>query len=153
VKSDRAADPARGETRPIARQIDLIVLHCSATDNPAIRAADIDRWHRNRGFNSIGYHFFIRTDGVLEIGRDLDKAGAHASGYNSHSIGICLNGLSRFTPAQFNTLRALLTGLKPLCPHARLVGHNELNPGKACPVYSVGPFKEFWQSFQPCVKK
>lgn len=39
---------------------DTIIIHCSATRaGQDFTAADIDRWHRQRGFRSIGYHFII----------------------------------------------------------------------------------------------
>ena len=40
---------------------DTIIIHCSATRaGQDITAADIDCWHRARGFWSIGYHYVIR---------------------------------------------------------------------------------------------
>ena len=60
------------------RNIDSIIVHCSATKaGQDFTAADIDCWHRERGFNGIGYHYVIRLDGKLEKGRDVSLAGAH----------------------------------------------------------------------------
>jgi hypothetical protein len=75
------------------RTIDMIIMHCSAV-RPWQRssAADIERWHRERGFSSIGYHYVVRRDGSIEPGRPLQQAGAHCRGYNRHSIGICYEG-------------------------------------------------------------
>ena len=80
--------------------IDSIVIHCSATrEGQDVRASDIDRWHKERGFNQIGYHFVIDLDGTVENGRPLSMAGAHCAdrglsgkSYNLHSIGICYVG-------------------------------------------------------------
>lgn len=82
------------------KTIDAIVIHCSAT--PAgvdYRAADIDRWHKQKGWKMIGYNFVIDLDGTVEVGRPLTMDGAHCntagfSGvpYNKHSIGICYIG-------------------------------------------------------------
>ena len=48
---------------------DTIIIHCSATRaGQDFTAADIDRWHRQRGFRSIGYHFVVRLDGTVEPG-------------------------------------------------------------------------------------
>lgn len=45
---------------------DTIIIHCSATRaGQDITAADIDCWHRARGFWSIGYHYVIRLDGTM----------------------------------------------------------------------------------------
>ena len=60
------------------RNIDSIIVHCSATKAGLdFTATDIDRWHRERGFNGIGYHYVIRLDGRLEKGREIDLPGAH----------------------------------------------------------------------------
>ena len=57
---------------------DTIIIHCSATRaGQDITAADIDCWHRARGFWSIGYHYVIRLDGTIEPGRDVTLDGAH----------------------------------------------------------------------------
>lgn len=75
------------------RDINEIIVHCTAT--PAgrdVSAADIDKWHRERGFDCIGYHYVIRLDGSIEVGRPLDKVGAHCKGHNAHSIGIVYVG-------------------------------------------------------------
>ena len=61
---------------------DTIIIHCSATRaGQDFTAADIDRWHRARGFRSIGYHFVIRLDGTIEPGRDVSLDGAHCTGW------------------------------------------------------------------------
>ena len=62
---------------------DTIIIHCSATRaGQDFTATDIDRWHRQRGFRSIGYHFVIRLDGTIEPGRDVALDGAHCTGWN-----------------------------------------------------------------------
>lgn len=126
-----------------------IVVHCSAT--PAGRdhdAADIDRWHRERGMRAIGYHYVIRLDGTIETGRPQDTIGAHAQGYNSTSVGICLIGgvdandrakaKDTFTEQQKASLYILINKLMKEYPQAALFGHRDL-PGvaKACPSLSV----------------
>lgn len=80
--------------------IDSIIIHCSATRaGQDLRAKDIDRMHRARGFNQIGYNFVIDLDGTVENGRSLSIDGAHCNtkgfsgiSYNKHSIGICYIG-------------------------------------------------------------
>ena len=75
------------------REINLLVIHCTATrSNLPFTQADLERSHRERGFNGIGYHYYIRRDGSIKSTRPLDKVGAHAKGYNAHSIGICYEG-------------------------------------------------------------
>ena len=73
------------------KKIDSIIIHCSATRaGQDIKAKDIDRMHRARGFSQIGYNYVIDLDGTIEAGRPLTIAGAHCVGYNDHSVGICL---------------------------------------------------------------
>lgn len=131
----------------VRKETHFIVVHCSATrPNMDIGAADIDRWHKEKGWKGIGYHDVIRRNGSLEFGREENEVGAHAKGYNSMSVGICLvGGLSQdtwkpennFTKEQFKTLARCLKFYKTLFPHAQIVGHNELDSGKACPCFDV----------------
>lgn len=75
------------------RKIDLIVIHCSATreDRP-FTEHDLDTAHRLRGFDGIGYHFYVRRNGDIKSTRAVERVGAHARGYNAQSIGICYEG-------------------------------------------------------------
>lgn len=123
-----------------------LVVHCSATKvthNTTIE--DLDRWHRERGFRKVGYHFFIDRAGELHAGRELTEIGAHVEGYNQESLGICMAGgldenmnpEDNFTDVQKETLRKLLVALKAYAKNAKVVGHNYLNPHKACPCFDV----------------
>ena len=124
-----------------------IIIHCAATSpSMDIGAMEIERWHRQRGFQCIGYHFVIRRDGTLEYGREVDEVGAHVTGNNSDSIGICLVGgvkesdkktpEKNFTQAQYDTLMMLVDDLKTSYPDAKVYGHNEF-ASKACPCFDV----------------
>ena len=66
------------------RNIDRIVLHCSATPEGKDYSVETIRdWHVNgRGWSDIGYHYVIRLDGSVELGRPIDKIGAHVKGHN-----------------------------------------------------------------------
>ena len=133
------------------RRITLIVIHCSAVKpDQQSSAAQIDSWHRQRGFHlGIGYHYVIRRDGTLEMGRPEYMVGAHCKNHNQHSIGVCYEGglnargdpADTRTEAQKRTMLSLLKELKGRYPRAIIVGHNTLNPLKACPCFNV--FKEF----------
>lgn len=79
-------------TEPM-RTINQIIIHCSATpEGRDYTAADIDRWHRQRGFHGIGYHYVIRLDGTIEHGRPVEQIGAHCKGHNATTIGVCYIG-------------------------------------------------------------
>lgn len=120
------------------RKIDLIVVHCASTpEGKDFTVADIDRWHRQRGFRKIGYHWVVYRDGSIHAGRPESEVGAHVKGYNSHSIGVCyIGGLTSDgkkskdtrTPKQKESLRKLLRSLKQKYPQAKIVGHRDLSP-------------------------
>ena len=75
------------------RKIDMIVIHCSATraDVP-LSPRQLEEMHRQRGFDGCGYHYYVRRDGEICTMRPVDRPGAHAKGYNQHSIGVCYEG-------------------------------------------------------------
>lgn len=122
------------------RSIHFIVVHCAATrPSMDVRASDIDRWHKARGWGGIGYHYLIVRSGLMELGRPESEIGAHAYGYNRHSIGICMAGgiaedgkaaENNFRPQQFNALITLLRELRVRYPGARICGHRDLSPDK-----------------------
>lgn len=130
------------------RNIDHLVVHCSATrPKMDIGAAEIRRWHVDgNGWADIGYHYVIRRDGQLELGRPIETAGAHVAGHNATSIGICLVGgiddalrpQNNFMRAQFERLNALLSELRAQFPMTRILGHRDY-PGvaKDCPCFDV----------------
>lgn len=129
------------------RSTDYIAVHCSASvPNVATDAKTIDRWHRQRGFLMIGYHFVIKTDGTIEPGRDKQAVGAHVENFNSSSIGICLVGgvdadnkpANNFSPEQFAALAGLLKELRKEYPKAVIQGHRDFpKVAKACPSFDV----------------
>lgn len=126
-----------------------VVVHCSATPaNMPVNAALIDKWHRQRGWLKIGYHFVIKRDGSIEEGRKVDEIGAHVEGFNSQSVGVCMAGgcvnvngkllpENNFTPEQFDSLKMLLVHLKATYKGAKIVGHKELDNKKDCPSFDV----------------
>lgn len=132
------------------RKIEKIIIHCSATpEGRNVTTADIDRWHRQRGFNGIGYHYVVYLDGTVHTGRPIAEVGAHCKGQNAKSIGICyIGGLTADssatadtrTTAQKASLRELVKELKAKYGNLSVHGHCEF-AAKACPCFDVG--KEF----------
>ena len=121
------------------REINLIVVHCSATRaDRDFTENDLEVCHRHRGFNGAGYHFYIRKNGDIKNTRPLAKPGAHALGYNAHSIGICYEGGLdvRYRPAdtrtewQKHSLRVLIRTLLMDYPGCRVCGHRDLSPDR-----------------------
>jgi N-acetylmuramoyl-L-alanine amidase len=128
------------------RTIKELIVHCTATpEGKYFDAADIDRWHKQRGWSGNGYHFVILLDGTIEYGRDLKKSGAHTRGRNSSSIGITYIGgmdanmqkaKDTRTEAQKESMLLLLKTLKKLHPEAVIYGHRDFS-SKACPSFDA----------------
>lgn len=138
------------------RRIDKIIVHCSATKaGQDFHAKDIDAWHKARKFRCIGYHYVVCLDGSVERGRHDSEIGAHCSGQNAHSIGVCyIGGLDAHgrpcdtrTDAQKDSLWSLLFLLHQQYPNATIHGHKEY-ANKACPCFDAyfeyKPISENW---------
>ena len=131
------------------RDIDMLVVHCAATKpHMDIGAEEIRRWHKDKGWNDIGYHYVIRRSGEVEKGRDEGIPGAHVAGHNRRTIGICLVGgidedghpEPNFTEEQFVALKQLLNELSIKYGLTRdaIIGHRDFpGVGKSCPCFSV----------------
>ena len=102
------------------------------------------RDHARRGFGQWpGYHVYVRRDGTVHYCRPVTVAGCHVKGWNAHSIGVCYEGghsddpqvryEDNRTAEQLVSLDEVLRVLLEAWPNACLVGHRDLNPGKACP--------------------
>ncbi len=114
------------------RDIKHVVIHCSASANGDARVdrAAIDRWHREKGWQGIGYHFVIEVDGRIAPGRPVVQIGAHVAGENASSIGVCMVGTDRFSEAQWESLRDLCLDLAVDYPQASYWGHRDFSPDK-----------------------
>jgi|DEB0MinimDraft_6_1074348.scaffolds.fasta_scaffold00298_8 N-acetyl-anhydromuramyl-L-alanine amidase AmpD len=138
------------------RQIDMIVVHCTATrpewqsdQTTEAKVAEVKKWHTDKGWSDVGYHYLIDRNGVIVEGRPVERAGAHAKGYNATSIGVAIFGghggtandefEENFTDAQDRSLRRLIAQLRMEFPNiTQIVGHNDLpDVTKACPTFRV----------------
>lgn len=139
------------------RKITEIILHCSATpEGKDFRAADIDRWHRQKGWKCIGYNYVIDLDGKVEGGRSLEMSGAHTIGHNDKSIGICyiggIDGKSnpkdtRTIPqkeSMFALVRQLLLAFNLTIKDVHC--HNEF-ANKACPSFKIEQFRKEYEDW------
>lgn len=147
------------------RDINLLVIHCSATPpGSAIGVDEIRKWHtkpkpEGNGWSDVGYHYVITRDGVIEPGRPVERPGAHARGHNANSIGVCLvGGVDRnqkpdcnFTRLQWGSLSVLVDSLLQAYGPLKVIGHRDLSPDldgdgvidaserlKACPCFDAG---------------
>ena len=133
--------------------VTTVFVHCSATRPEWLAGSPLSekikeftRWHRARGFGTIGYHHVIDRDGTVGKGRDEHMPGAHVANHNTGSIGICLVGghgssendefLDHYTPEQETALRALIEDIKTRAAITKVRGHNEV-AAKACPGFNV----------------
>lgn len=125
-----------------AQPVRLLVIHHSASA-PSTTRAQIDQWHRDRGFAEIGYHWVMEHDGLLLPGRSLALTGAHAEGHNTGSLGLCVTGDNTrddwaWTLMQKNQLAQFVRWFLVFHPGAQVLGHRDL-PGThtACPGLDV----------------
>lgn len=145
------------------REIRKIIVHC--TDSSWGNAQIIDSWHKERGWDGIGYHFLIlnsyptyrslkerrpavENDGLIEEGRPLEKMGAHCRGHNLDSVGIALVGVNAFSKAQIYSLQKLI---KLLLKQFNLsindvYGHYEFDRMKSCPNLDMDWFREWFNN-------
>lgn len=129
------------------REINLIVVHCSATpENKHFSTETIRDWHvKGNKWSDIGYHYVVELDGKVMNGRPLERAGAHTRGFNKSSIGICYVGgmtadmkhpKDTRNQEQKESLLNLLLELKEMFPNAVIKGHRDYSP-KACPSFDA----------------
>lgn len=76
----------------MATKITKLVVHHSASPRDTTTRDMIDRWHKERKFNQIGYHQVIEGNGRIVAGRPESIEGAHAKGANHGSLGVCVVG-------------------------------------------------------------
>lgn len=149
-------------------KIKKLVVHCSASrPKNHTDISTITRDHKLRGFTTVGYHYVILRDGEIQKGRPDTQAGAHVTGHNTGSLGICLVGglndltgkpENNFTDKQFAALSGLLFKLTLAHPQAKILGHRDLSPDlnkngkiekyewvKECPCFDV---QEWWAGQQ-----
>lgn len=129
----------------MSRDIKMIVLHCSASDHGHHDDIEIIRdWHMNgNGWNDVGYHFFIKNNSQLQLGRGIEIIGAHTKGHNKNSIAICLSGNRKFSTGQIGRAVNLINVLLEVyeLDKSCVVGHYELTDKKTCPNIDMDWFR------------
>jgi len=137
------------------RKINQIIVHCTATrpdwwENKTIneQVKEVTRWHLDRGFSDIGYHFLVSRSGEVVQGRPVEKSGAHAKSHNSDSIGVAMFGgfgsdaddlaTEHFTPLQLAATYELIRKLQEQygVKNENVIGHNRIS-SKSCPGFRV----------------
>lgn len=119
-----------------------LILHHAAAKTCS--AEDIHRWHLGNGWSGAGYHFLVRKDGKVYRLRPEKAVGAHASGSNSDSIGICFEGdftSEKMSDAQKNAGKELVAYLKKKYSISKVQKHSDVCstdcPGKNFPFSEI----------------
>ena len=125
----------------------LIVIHSSLTKPNDDDGVEFMRsLHMRQGCVDVGYHYVIRRNGVIELGRPLHAIGNHCKGRDHDSIGICLIGGGNvkgeakspdYTAVQMSSLTHLCCYLVRVYPEADVCGHNRTDTSSLCPVFNV----------------
>lgn len=128
------------------RTINEIIIHSTATPKGMnATAKDIDKWHRAKGYDCIGYHFVILKNGQIQAGRAVGAIGAHCRGHNANTIGIAyVGGLNEHkqsadtrTHAQKDALKSLIRELIKIYPTIKKIsGHRDYS-NTACPSFDA----------------
>ena len=161
-RQHQATQPQLVSTQPVipdTNRLRYLVIHCSAT--PAgrdITEHDIRRWHTSpppagRGWKQVGYSDIIRLDGkcvcLLPYNEDMRvdpwEVTNGVKGINSVSRHICyIGGTDRTmkpwdtrTPAQLEAMKGYVLNALRVYPGILIAGHNQFDPGKACPSFDV----------------
>ena len=128
------------EGRAEMRKIDTLIIHHTAGRKATARdltVAEVDTYHKAKGWDSIGYHYLIRANGKVNAGRPIQKIGAHALGRNAHSIGIALTGYDQFTLDQKTSLTKLIKELCERFPIKSIERHHKYCPGDGLNVEEI----------------
>lgn len=140
-----------GNLKTNGRKVTEIIVHCTATpEGEDYTVDDVRRWHLERGFTDVGYHFLVYRDGTIHVGRPEAVAGAHCTGHNTRSIGVCYVGgcpgrsdkdwqrksRDTRTAKQRAALVRLVGGLKRKYAGAKVYGHRDF-AAKECPGFDA----------------
>lgn len=136
----------------VRRPIEWLIVHCASTKRSMnISKSDVERWHLSRGWNGIGYNFFVKFDGTIERGRNLHNYGAHTVGRsaNKKSIGICIEGgmsedgkpEDTLTPDQWRAIIEIFCSAKKHYPQIKLAAHNQFDK-KPCPCFDIREYAD-----------
>ena len=118
------------------RTVKRIFIHCSDSDwKHHDDISVIRKWHiEENGWDDVGYHFFIRRNGTIQRGRNIEFTPSSQKGYNSRTISICLHGKNKFSKKQFESLKKLCFEIyREYNGKITFHGHREVNSEKTCP--------------------
>lgn len=129
--------------------VDEMNLHCAAVPSgwymkyrdeefvPIIR-----RWHVQRGWKDIGYHYVIPPNGAILTGRPSDQVGAGVVGNNRGVLHVLMiekfeiNSMGKFSDFYTEKQRDAVRSLARTFGITNIKGHNDYAP-KLCPGFKV----------------
>lgn len=122
-------------------KVDSIALH--HMEHPTAGFRDIEAWHLERGFDAIGYNFWIDFQGNVYVGRGWNK-GAAVANQNGHILSIGFQGdfekVNTYMPEpQYQAGVQLIRWIQEKVPTAvKIGGHGDFGatdcPGKFFPL-------------------
>jgi len=127
------------------KKTNKIIIHYTETaEHQEYDVNDVREWHLNRGFSDIGYHFLVKLDGTVQIGRQVDLVGAHCHGQNYDSVGICYVGGKcndgslgdTRTPEQMKSINIVIAFVRSMYGYIPTYGHRDFS-NKDCPGFSA----------------
>ncbi|MCT4565674.1 MAG: N-acetylmuramoyl-L-alanine amidase [Maledivibacter sp.] len=86
----------------------MIIIHHATHSSATV--SDIHRWHLENGWSGFGYHFLVTKDGRIYRDRPENAMGAHCKGYNTSSLGVCMQenyDVEKVSEIQFEALIGL----------------------------------------------
>ena len=128
------------------REINYLIVHCTATQPDAKIESIQNYWRKNLGWKSPGYHYVIKADGEIVPLLSIDKVSNGVAGYNSQIINISyIGGIDKTgkpkdtrTEEQKASILKLLKDLKKRFPSVKIQGHRDFpKVAKACPSFDV----------------
>lgn len=140
------------------REINFIVVHCTATQ-PTAKIEDIKRyWKEVLGWKNPGYHYIIQRNGdiVKLLSEDIPSNGV--AGHNHDSINLSYIGgvdktnkpIDNRSLSQQAAMFDLIVELSERYPKAKILGHRDfVGVHKACPSFDV---REWLRNFTPHLK-
>jgi len=115
------------------RQINRIVIHCTASSQNASVEAILNYFKNVKGWSAPGYHYMISPNGDIENTWPISKVSNGVKGKNSDSLHIAYiggkNGDNR-TDKQKESMLYLIKHLKDQLGDIPVVGHRDLSPDK-----------------------
>jgi N-acetylmuramoyl-L-alanine amidase len=140
------------------REINYIVLHCTATKQTATVESIMRNWREIQHWKNPGYHYIIEANGNIRNLQAEAKIANGVANHNANSIHVCyIGGIDKDgkasdtrTPEQLAAMKDIIIQLHQNYPRAAIKGHRDFSPDtnhngkvdnwewiKVCPCFDV----------------